>query len=258
MLVSPSYGQEAPDATPGAQEEQNTGPRVFLEIEALGGEPVDKGDTFLVHVMVTEVENLSAFTFEIGYDPERIRPVPRDGQAADAVTPTPFAGTPVAGSDDTLTNILVEGEIGQLVADSPRNSLCGGPFIRSQSGGVVTAGCAGISPPVCLGGPAGVDGSGRLGTIVFKSQGGEMTQLALLSPVLISDDVDPLCDPEDLRPVTIASTSGPPVTVLLSGGGSSLVLLIVIIAAVVVAVLGAALGGFLLYQRRDTSSAASD
>ena len=261
FLVSPSYAQEAPDASPQAPDEQDTqesGTLVFLEVEAPGGEPVKKGDTFFVHVMVSDVENLSAFSYEIGYDPDRVRPVSQEGQDPDVATPTPFGGTPVPGSDDALQNILVEGEIGQMVAESPRNSLCAGPFVKSLSSGVVTAGCVGVSLPVCLGGPPGVSGSGTLGTIVFKSRGGDMTQLALASPVLTSDDVEPPCDPIELRPVTIASSSGSPVTVLLSGGGGSSVLLFVIIAIVVVAALGAGLGGYLLYRRREAPPAASD
>ncbi len=269
FLVSPSYAQEAPDASPEApdaspeapdeQDTQDTGTRLFLEIEAPGGEPVDKGDTFIVQVMVADVENLSGFSYEIGFDPERIRPVTREDQ--DVAPPTPFGGTPVPGSeDDDIGNIIVEGETGQMIADSPRNSLCIGPFVQSLSAGVVTAGCAGVSLPACLGGPSGISGSGTLGTVVFESRGGEMADITLVSPVLTSDDAEPPCEEDgELRPVTIESSSGPPVTVLLSGGGSSSsVLLIVIIAVVVVAVLGAGLGGYLLYQRRDASSAASD
>ena len=260
FFASPTYGQEAPDASPEAPDEldtQDTSTRVFLEIEAPGGEPVNDGDTFLVHVMVSDVEGLSAFDFQLGYDGDRVRPIPLD--ADDSVIPTPFAGTPVGSSDDKVVNIRVEGEAGQFLADSPRSSFCSSPFTIRTLQERVLAGCAGVAPPPCLGGPSGVDGSGRLGTVVFESQGGEMTDIVLVQSLLVLDDVEPPCDPEgDLIPVRIAHEPGGPVTVLLSGGDGSSVLLIVVIAVVVVAVLGAGLGGFLLYQRRDASSAASE
>ena len=260
FLVSPSYAQEAPDASPEAPDEQDaqeTGTRVFLEIEAPGGEPVNKGDTFLVYVMVSDVEGLSAFDFQLGYDRDRIQPVPLNADE-DAPTPTPFAGTPVDATEDTIENVLVEGEAGQFVADSPRGSLCSGPFTRGSLQGRVLTLCAGVAPPPCLGGPEGVDGSGLLGTVVFKSRGGEMTDILLLQSSLVFDDVEPPCDPEeDLTLIRIPHERGGPVTVLLSGGGSSSVLLIVIIAVVIVVVLGAGLGGYLLYQRRDASPEAS-
>ena len=256
FFVSPTYAQEAPDASPEAPDEldtQDTSTRVFLEIEAPGGEPVEDGDTFFVHVMVSDVEGLSAFDFQLGYDRDRVRPVPLDTD--DSVsTPTTDGALGASGGD-----ALVEGELGQFVADSPRGSLCGGPFIRGSLQDVVLALCAGVAAPPCLGGPAGVDGSGRLGTVVFKSRGGEMTDIVLVQSNLVLDDVEPDCDPEgDLVLIRISHDRGGPVTVLLSGGGSSSVLLFAIIAVVIVAVLGAGLGGFLLYQRRDASSAASE
>ncbi len=263
FLISPSYAQETPDASPDApdaspeapdeQDTQDTSTRVFLEVEAPTGEPVDKGDTFLVHVMVSDVEGLSAFDFQLGYDPDRIEPVPLD--ADDNVsTPTVDGELGVGGGD-----VLVDGELGQFVADSPRGSLCSGPFTRGTLQDTVLALCVGVAPPPCLGGPAGVGGSGRLGTVVFKSRGGEMTDIVLLQSGLVQDDVEPPCDPEDeLALVRIPHESGGPVTVLLSGGGSSSTLLIVIIAVVVVVVLGAGLGGYLVYQRRGAASAASE
>ncbi|MCH7699919.1 MAG: hypothetical protein IH865_13365 [Chloroflexi bacterium] len=265
FLVSPSYAQEAPDASPEAsdaspeapdeQDTQETGTRVFLEIEAPGGEPVNKGDTFFVHVMVADVENLSAFDFQLGYDRERVQPVSRDDDDSGG-TPTADGelGVGVEGGD-----VRVQGELGQFVADSPRGSLCSGPFVRGSLQDRVLALCAGVAAPPCLGGPEGVDGSGRLGTVVFKSRGGETTDIVLVQSNLVLDDVEPPCDPElDLTLIRIPHDSGGPVTVLLSGGGGSSVLLIVIIAVVVVAVLGGGLGGFLLYQRRNASSVASD
>ena len=256
FLVGPSYAQEAPDASPEAQDEQDsqdTGTSVFLEVEAPGGEPVAKGDTFLVHVMVSGVEDLSAFDFQLGYDPDRVQPIRLDDEE-DASTPTAEGELGVEGGD-----VLVEGELGQFSADSPRGSLCSGPFIRGSLKGQVLALCVGVAPPPCLGGPAGVDGSGRLGTVEFKSRGGEMTDIVLLQSSLVLDDVEPPCDPQgDLTLIRITHDRGGPVTVLLSGGGTSSVLLIAIIAIVVVAVLGAGLGGFLLYQRRGASSVASD
>ncbi len=256
FLIGPAYAQEAPDASPEApdeQETQETSTRVFMELEAPGGEPVHKGDTFLIHVMITDVEGLSAFDFRLGYDADRVKPVSLDADGS-ASTPTVDGDIGVGGGD-----VLVEGELGQFVADSPRGSLCSGPFTRRTLQDVVLALCVGVAPPLCLDGPSGVDGSGRLGTVVFESRGGDMTDVVLLESGLVLDDVEPPCDPEgDLTLIRIQHESGGPVTVLLSGGGSSSVLLIAIIAVVVAAVVGAGLGGYLLYQRRDASSAASE
>ena len=50
-LVSPSYAQEAPDASPEAPDEndaQETGTRGLLEVEAPGGGPVNSGVRFVV------------------------------------------------------------------------------------------------------------------------------------------------------------------------------------------------------------------
>ena len=247
LFLSPVQAQETPDAatdspleTPAPQ----AGTRVFLEIEAPLGEPVDDGDTFFVHVMIADVESLSAFDFQLGYDRERIEPIRLDD---DGGTPTVDGNLGVEGGD-----VLVAGEIGDFFADSPRDSLCSGPLIRPALQGRVLGLCAGVALPVCLGGPAGVDGSGRLATIEFKSKGGEMTEVALAQTTLVADDVEPPCDPqdEDFSPVVIEHSRGPTVTVLLSGGGGSGILLIAIIVIVVVVVLAAGLGGFLLYQRR--------
>lgn len=256
FLVGSARAQEAPDVTPEATEApdtQETDTRVFLEIEAPSGEPVDKGDTFFVHVMVSNVEGLSAFDFQIGYDQESVRPVPRDAADVEG-TPEPEGDLGTTGGD-----VLVEGEIGQFVADSPRGSLCSGPFTREALGDTVLALCAGVAAPPCLGGPEGVGGSGTLGTVVFQSRGGEMTDIVLTQSNLVRDDVEPPCDPTgDFVLIRIPHERGGPVTVLLTGGGSSSVLLIVIIAVVAIAVLGAGLGGYLLYQRRETSPAASE
>lgn len=260
FLISPSYAQEAPDASPEAPDASpeppaETSTRVFLELEAAEGEPVSKGDTFLIHVMVSDVEGLSAFDFQLGYDPELVRPVPLDAEDDEDVgTQEPEGDLGTSGGD-----VVVEGEIGQFVADSPRGSLCSGPFTRGTLQGTVLALCAGVAAPPCLGGPEGVDGSGLLGTVVFQSRGGETTDIVLTQSNLVFDDVEPPCDPEgDLVLIRIPHERGGPVTVLLSGGGDSSVLLFVIIAVVVVAVLGAGLGGYLLYQRREAPPAASD
>ena len=257
FLFGSVYAQEAPDASPEAPDEidaQDSGVRVFLEVEAPGEEPVDDGDTFLVHVMVSDVVGLSAFEFQLGYDEERVRPIPLDADG-NAVTPTPFAGTPVASSEDEVENISVEGDVGQFLADSPRNSFCRGPSTIATLQERVLAVCAGVAPPSCLGGPPGVDGSGRLGTVVFQSRGGEMTDIVLVDSLLVLDDVDP-CDPAgELTPVRIPHDQGGPVTVALIGGDSSSIWLYVVIVVVVVAVLGAGLAGFLLYQRASRRAA---
>ena len=256
LFLSPVQAQETPDAAtdiPSETPVPQTDTRVFLEIEAPEGEPVNDGDTFFVHIMISDVESLSAFDFQLSYDRERIEPIRLDD---DGGTPAAEGELRVEGGD-----VLVAGEIGEFFADSPRDSLCTGPLIRPALQNRVLGLCAGVALPVCLGGPAGVDGSGRLATIEFKSKGGEMTEVALAQTTLVADDVEPECDPqsEDFRPVVIEHSQGPTVTVLLSGGGGSGILLIAIIVNVVVVVLAAGLGGFLLYQRRSagSSSAAS-
>ncbi|MCH7700013.1 MAG: hypothetical protein IH865_13845 [Chloroflexi bacterium] len=256
LFLSPVQAQETPDAAtdiPSETPVPQTDTRVFLEIEAPSGQPVNDGDTFFVHIMIADVESLSAFDFQLSYDRERIEPIRLDD---DGGTPAAEGELRVEGGD-----VLVAGEIGEFFADSPRDSLCTGPLIRPALQNRVLGLCAGVALPVCLGGPAGVDGSGRLATIEFKSKGGEMTEVALVQTTLVADDVEPECDPqsEDFRPVVIEHSQGPTVTVLLSGGGGSGILLIAIIVIVVVLVLAAGLGGFLLYQRRSagSSSAAS-
>lgn len=245
LFLSPVQAQESPDAATDSPQETpspQTIPRVFLEIEAPLGEPVNAGDTFFVHIMISDVEHLSAFDFQVGYDRERIEPIKLDDENG---TPTADGELTVEGGD-----ISVAGEIGEFLADSPRNSLCSGPLIRPSLRDRVLGLCAGVALPVCLGGPAGVDGSGRLGTIEFKSRGGEMTEIELIQTTLVSDDVQPPCDPIELSPVVIEHNQGPAVTVLLSGGEGSGILLISVIVIVAVVALGAGLGGFLLYQRR--------
>ena len=253
-----AHAQEGPDApTPDGQEppitETNTS--VFLEIEAPTDEPVDKGDTFLVHILVADVENLSAFGFQVEYDPDRIEPVRLDGED---VGPTLSPDETPTTDDLDLQggDIRIEGDLGQFLADSARGSLCIGPTIRRASPGLVFGVCAGAAPPVCLDGPPGVDGSGRLASILFKSRGGEMTDIALVQSDLVLDDVEPPCDPqEELVLIRILHTQGPPVTVVLKGGGSSSLLLIGVIVVLVVAVAGAGVGGFLLYRRRSVGAA---
>jgi hypothetical protein len=247
LFVVPVQAQEAPDAATDSPQETpipQSGTTVFLEIEAPTGEPVDDGDTFLVHVMISDVEHLSAFDFQISYDRERIEPIRLDD---DDGTPAGDGDLSVQGGD-----VLVAGDIEQFLSDSPRGSLCSGPLIRPTLRDRVLGLCAGVALPVCLGGAAGLDGSGRLGTVEFKSKGGDMTEIALAQTTLVSDDVAPPCDPQDVEfaPIVIEHDQGPAVTVLLSGGGGSGILLIAIIVIVVVVVLGAGLGGFLLYQRR--------
>ena len=254
LFLSPVQAQETPDAAtdiPSETPVPQTDTRVFLEIEVPSGQPVNDGDTFFVHIMIADVESLSAFDFQVDYDRERIEPIRLDD---DGGTPAAEGELSVEGGD-----VLVAGEIGEFFADSPRDSLCTGPLIRPALQDRVLGLCAGVALPVCLGGPAGVDGSGRLATIEFKSKGGEMTEVALAQTTLVADDVEPECDPqsEDFRPVVIEHSQGPTVTVLLSGGGGSGILLIAIIVIVVVAVLAAGLGGFLLYQRRSASSSSA-
>lgn len=249
-VLSPAWAQEVPE-TPGGTPEQtptataSTGTSVFLEVEAPTGEPVHDGDTFFVHIVVSDVEHLSAFDFQLGYDRERVEPVRQD-EGEDA-TPAVDGELGVEGGDE-----LVAGELGQFLEDSPRGALCTGPFIRPSLENRVLGLCAGVALPVCLGGLPGVDGAGRLGTVEFKSKGGDMTEISLVQANLVSDDVAPPCDPtsDDFSPISIEHTIGPSVTVLLSGGGGMGILLIAIIAIVVVVALGAGLGGFLLYQRR--------
>ena len=250
LFAGVTAAQEDVDPTPTVAEAPGDTPTtaVFLEIEAPTGEPVNKGDTFLVHVMVSDVENLSAFDFQLSYDDDRVEPIKLD-DGQDATPVISDQGTPT--TDQTLDNTRVEGELGQFLADGDRDSLCSGPTVRSTLKERVLAFCVGVNLPVCAGGPAGVDGSGRLGTVVFKSRGGEMTQIGLVSSVLTSDDAGDPC--EDLVPVRIDHSLGPPATVALSGGGGSSGLIIILLAIVALAAV-AGVGGFLFYRQRMASA----
>ena len=86
LFLSPVQAQEAPDAATDIPLETpvpQTDTRVFLEIEAPEGEPVNDGDTFFVNIMISDVENLSTFDFQLGYDRGRVEPIRVDGGPED-------------------------------------------------------------------------------------------------------------------------------------------------------------------------------
>src|SRR3990172_5689255 len=49
---------------------------VRLQVDAI--QPVKSGDTFRLTVLVDNVEHLAAFDVTVGYDPERLNPVPAE------------------------------------------------------------------------------------------------------------------------------------------------------------------------------------
>lgn len=248
LLLTPVSAQETPEATETQEPASLSSPLVRIEVDE-EVQPVHSGDEFEVRVVVDNVEGLSSFGFHLVYDSDRVEPVRADGE--EIPTDQPDDGLPDQTVDPVAGDIRVMGELGELLSTGDRGLICAGPMIRRTDPDKVFAVCASPSPPVCLGGPVGVSGSGILAKVVFKSRGGDMTSFSLTSLDLISDDVDPSCDPEELTPLVIPHEQGGAVVVTLSGGGGiSTLLLVAIIAVVVVAVLAGTVAAFTWYQRR--------
>jgi hypothetical protein len=240
-----SPGAETPATTPGALETPTVVTDTLVRIEVdQAVQPVSSGDEFEVRVMVDNVEHLSAFDFVLQYDPDRLEPVE-----------DPSGGTPAAGDAGGLgaEDVQIAGRLAEFIETSPsgESSTCQGPYVREQ--GFVLGVCVSLARPLCLDGPEGATGSGVLARIQFKSRGGEMTNLRLASSNLVSDDVEPPCDPEDFRLRRIPHRVQDTTVLLAGGGGGAGVLIGVIIGVVVVALLAGGGGVYVWYRRRSAS-----
>ena len=249
LLLTPVSAQETPEATETQEPASLSSPLVRIEVDE-EVQPVHSGDEFEVRVVVDNAERLGSFGFHLLYDPERVEPVRAVGE--DDATVQPGDDFPGASVEPISGDISVMGELGELLSTGDRGVICAGPVIRRTDPGKVFALCASPSPPVCLGGPVGVSGSGILGKVVFKSKGGDMTSFSLSSLDLVADDVDPPCDPQGaLTPIRIPHEQGGAIVVTLSGGGGISTLLIIAIGAIIVVViLVGTVAAFVWYQRR--------
>ena len=253
LLLTPVSAQETPEATETLEPAPPGSPVVRIEVDA-EVQPVHSGDEFEVRIVVDNVERLGGFDFTLVYDPDRVEPVRADGE--EIPTDQPDDGFPSQTVDPVGGDIRVMGELGELLSTGDRPVLCGATFIRRADPGKVFAICASPAPPVCLGGPVGVSGSGILGKVVFKSKGGDITSFSLSSVLLIADDVDPACDPDVLAPIVIPYEPAGAVEVTLSGGGGiTTLLLVAIIAIIVIVILVGTVAAFAWYQRRSAGAA---
>lgn len=258
LLTLPAHAQETPAPTDAQAAESPvptdvgpqgtpTGiPETALRLEVIADEePIAEGDQFEVQVVVDSVEHLSAFDFVLQYDPDQLAPIEEGGVSA-----TPSSDPATEGEAN------VTGELGQFLDTGPRgeSATCQGPYTLSSQRGNILALCASIAPPVCLGGPVGASGSGVLGSVTFEGRGDGMTTLRLTSSNLVSDDVEPPCDPEaeSFIPQRIAHTTAD-VTIELKGGGGSSTLLIVIIVVIVAVVVGGGGAGYYWYRRQSAT-----
>ncbi len=253
LLLTPVSAQETPEATETQEPVPSGSPLVRIEVDA-EVQPVHKGDEFEVRIVVDNVEHLAGFDFHLAYDSDRVEPVRAKDE--NAATVQPGDDLPSDSIEPVAGDTRVMGELGELLSTGDRPVLCGATFIRRTDPGKVFAVCASPAPPVCLGGPAGVSGSGILGKVVFKSKGGDMTSFGLSSVLLVADDVDPACDPEELTPVVIPHEQGGAVVVTVwGGGGISTLLLGAIIAIIAIVVLVGTVAAFMWYQRRSADAA---
>jgi hypothetical protein len=230
-------GEATPAATVEPTPDLSVKTLVRIEVDAQT-KPIPSGQEFEARVMVDNVEHLAGFSFTISYDPKRLQPV----QPSSAeITPE---ATPVAGLNG---NPVKNRALGDILASSPRKDgvICSGPVAQNST---VAAACVTRFPPICLGGPVGASGSGLLGAVYFKSNGGGSTTLTLAASDLVLDDVQPPCDPVDFQVQAIPNRRQN-LTIELAKGGSSSSLLVVIIGVVVVVIIGGA-GGYLWYRRR--------
>ena len=254
VVLTPVSAQETPEATETQEPVSLGSPLVRIEVDA-EVQPVHSGDEFEVRIVVVNAERLGSFGFHLVYDSDRVEPVRADGEGSP--TDQPVDDPPSESVEPIAGDILVVGELGELLATGDRGVICAGPVIRRTDPGKVFALCASPSPPVCLGGAVGVSGSGILGKVVFKSKGGDMTSFSLSSLDLVSDDVDPPCDPEgELTPLRIPHEQGGAIVVTLSGGGGvSTLLIIAIVAIIVIVILVGTVAAFVWYQRRTADAA---
>lgn len=134
------------------------------------------GDEFAVEVRVEDVEHLAGFDFAIEFDPE-------------------------------LVSFVGMEDVGDFLVAGDRETVCGDPTVNGNS---VSALCATIAEPVCLGGPEGPSGSGVLARVVFRAEALGEAVLELSDPTsLILDDIDP-CDPVNVeQAVEIPHTTKP-------------------------------------------------
>lgn len=256
LLLVPARAQETPEAspqtTPEAPTPAGTASDTVVRIEVdQPVEPIKSGEVLEARIVVENVEHLASFEFTVQYDRDKLKPL-KAGESA----PTPFAGTPTAGGEQDLIQI---DQAGEFLASSERGN--GGDGVACTSpiatDGEIKFNCSTIGAPLCLGGPAGASGSGILSVIPFESRGGGLTTIDLVDSTLIQDDVEPPCDPEDLRLIQIEHTrEGASIELAAkSDSNTMLIVIIVIVVSAVVAAGGA--GGYWWYRQRSAGGASS-
>ncbi|MEX2158484.1 MAG: cohesin domain-containing protein [Dehalococcoidia bacterium] len=256
LLLAPASAQETPESSPQITPDATTPPAtdggasVRIEIDP-PPEPVKSGEVVESRIVVDNVEHLASFEFTVQYDPDKLKP-----RNADETAPTPFAGTPGPGAEQDLIQI---DQAGDFLATSERGN--GGDGVACTSpvatDGEIKFNCSTIGAPLCLGGAAGASGSGILAVIPFESRGGGLTTIDLVDSTLIQDDVEPPCDPADLRLIQIEHTREG-ASIELAPKEDSSTMLIVIIAIVVLAVVAAGgAGGYWWYRQRSAGPTSS-
>lgn len=217
FLVVTSASAQLPEEEPTETPLPDTDTIIRLEVDQ-SLEPLESGLEFPVRVLADNVEHMASFDFALGFDPDKAEVVRIENQ-------------------------------GQILEGGERQDIeC--PDLEAGDG-LVQVNCITFGPPVCLGGDAGVSGSGLLATVVFASKGKGDATIELTTSTMVLDDLAESCGPDD--PVqAIPHLRGDGVTVDLAGGSesSSMALIIGIIVGVAVAVAVVGGGGYLWLRRR--------
>lgn len=215
--------------------------QTVVRLRVDGVQPVKSGDTFRLTVLVDNVEHLAAFDVTVGYDPQRLKPVP--AQRTDG-------GATNLGEGRSPVSVVDEGKF--LKENGERSNVVCSGGVGNDAAKTVTVFCNTVDAPLCLGGGAGASGSGVLASIEFKSKGGGPTALEITDSTLVLDDVNP-CDPTDFSAQKIEHTRQDATVELIGGGGGGYTVVIVVAAGVGAAVV-IALAGLAWYRRRSVSS----
>jgi hypothetical protein len=216
--------------------------QTVVRLQVDGSQPVKSGDTFRLIVLVDNVEHLAAFDVTVGYDPERLKPVP--------AAPTEGGATDL-GEGRSPVAVVDEGKF--LKENGERSNVVCSGGVGNDADNTVTVFCNTVDAPVCLGGGAGASGSGVLAGIEFKSKGGGPTALEITDSTLVLDDVSP-CDAEDFSAVEIEHTREDATVELSGGGGGGYTVVIVVAVGVGVAAVIIALAGLAWRRRRSVSN----
>ena len=185
-------------------------------------EPIEAGEEFAVEVLVENVEHLAAFEFVIVYDPDLM----------------------------TYQRIADEGQF--LATGERENVTC--PEATSPENSVYIF-CVTNHQSYCVGGPAGVSGSGLLARVFFKARSGGVAMLELSDPTTLAlDDFSP-CDLNFDIPEIPHTRQGVSVELL---GGSGLPWLIVgpVIGVAALVLIGGGFAGLRQYRGRRGGDAA--